>query len=129
MNPVQHFDLPSKEPARAKKFYEQVFGWEVNPMPGGGIPYWALVNSPEVELMQPKIAGTINGGMYMRTGEKDSLTIYVTVDSIEKTLKKAAEQGGKTVMPKMPVGEMGFAAKISDSEGNIIGLWETAMKK
>ncbi len=29
-------------------------------------------------------------------------------------------------MGKTPVGDMGFAAYFKDTEGNVIGLWETA---
>jgi predicted enzyme related to lactoylglutathione lyase len=29
-------------------------------------------------------------------------------------------------VPKQTVGEMGFSAYFSDSEGNIVGLWESA---
>ena len=34
--------------------------------------------------------------------------------------------GGSTVVPKQPVGAMGFTAYVKDPEGNVIGLWETA---
>ena len=34
--------------------------------------------------------------------------------------------GGKTVWGREPVGGMGFAAYFADSEGNVLGLWQTA---
>ena len=34
--------------------------------------------------------------------------------------------GGTVSGPKEPVGEMGFAAYFTDTEGNVVGLWETA---
>jgi predicted enzyme related to lactoylglutathione lyase len=34
--------------------------------------------------------------------------------------------GGKAVTERMPVGDMGFAGYFTDTEGNLIGLWETA---
>ncbi len=34
--------------------------------------------------------------------------------------------GGKAMGDKMAVGDMGFAGYFTDTEGNLIGLWETA---
>jgi predicted enzyme related to lactoylglutathione lyase len=31
-------------------------------------------------------------------------------------------------MPKIPVGEYGYYARVSDPEGNIIGIWEERSK-
>jgi predicted enzyme related to lactoylglutathione lyase len=31
-----------------------------------------------------------------------------------------------TVSDREPVGDMGFAAYFKDTEGNLVGLWETA---
>ncbi len=32
MNPVVHFEMPAKDKARTKKFYEEVFGWQMTQM-------------------------------------------------------------------------------------------------
>jgi predicted enzyme related to lactoylglutathione lyase len=52
--------------------------------------------------------------------------ITIDVPDIDAALEKVESLGGKTVSAKMPVGEMGFAAYFADTEGNTIGLWETA---
>jgi uncharacterized protein len=41
-------------------------------------------------------------------------------------LKVVEQHGGSTATPKMPVGDMGFAAYFNDSEGNVMGLWQSA---
>ena len=38
------------------------------------------------------------------------------------------ELGGSTVRGKEPVGDMGFAAYFTDSEGNLVGLWQNASR-
>lgn len=43
-----------------------------------------------------------------------------------KVVRNVEAAGGKTAGEKMPVGDMGFAAYFTDTEGNLIGLWETA---
>ena len=52
----------------------------------------------------------------------------VEVESIEESLKVVNEAGGTTVSDREPVGDMGFAAYFKDSEGNLVGLWETASR-
>ena len=48
------------------------------------------------------------------------------VPSIDEALRAIERLGGSTVVPKQPVGEMGFTAYVKDTEGNVVGLWETA---
>jgi hypothetical protein len=48
--------------------------------------------------------------------------VYFTVDDIEGTLAKVQAQGGKTLVPKMSIGEFGFIGQFEDSEGNRLGL-------
>jgi len=52
--------------------------------------------------------------------------VVVDVPSIDETLKRIPDLGGSVVAGKTAVGEMGFAAYVSDPEGNVVGLWETA---
>ena len=40
--------------------------------------------------------------------------------------RAVGEAGGTTVSERQPVGEMGFTAYFKDTEGNLVGLWETA---
>jgi predicted enzyme related to lactoylglutathione lyase len=52
--------------------------------------------------------------------------IVIDVPSIDDALRQVEAAGGKTLSQKMPVGDMGFAGYFADTEGNVIGLWETA---
>ena len=51
--------------------------------------------------------------------------IVMDVENIEEHIKKVEASGGKTVMPTMKVGEFGLYARVSDTENNTIGLWQT----
>jgi predicted enzyme related to lactoylglutathione lyase len=42
---------------------------------------------------------------------------------MESTLKKVTANGGKTLMPKMGIGEDGFMAHFEESEGNRVALY------
>ena len=52
--------------------------------------------------------------------------ITIDVQSIDDALATIRSLGGEAVGEKTPVGEMGFAAYFKDTEGNVLGLWESA---
>jgi predicted enzyme related to lactoylglutathione lyase len=74
----------------------------------------------------PTEAGFINGGMMQRQEWFAAPNVVIDVANIEDALKAVNEAGGTTIAERQPVGDMGFSAYFKDSEGNLIGLWETA---
>ena len=122
---VVHFEIPFDDGDRARGFYKEIFDWQLQTMPEMG--GYTLVTSGPSGDQGPTEPGFINGGMLTR---QESATpgpvIVVDVDDIDATLAKIGGLGGSTVTPKVPVGDMGFAAYFKDLEGNVIGLWETA---
>jgi predicted enzyme related to lactoylglutathione lyase len=56
------------------------------------------------------------------TPSYDGTVVYFSVKDIEGTLAKARATGGKTVVPKMSIGEHGFIGQFEDSEGNRVAL-------
>jgi uncharacterized protein len=121
---VVHFEIPFDDGDRARSFYAEAFGWQLQPMPE--MDYTLVMSGPSGDS-GPTEAGFINGGMIARSNAPTSApTIAVDVESIDDTLKKIEELGGSTVVEKTPVGGMGFTAYVRDPEGNVIGLWETA---
>ena len=51
--------------------------------------------------------------------------ITIDVDDIDLALERIGTLGGTTVLPKQEVVGMGFTAYFTDSEGNLMGLWQT----
>ncbi|MFQ5970627.1 MAG: VOC family protein [Nitrososphaerales archaeon] len=122
MDKVVHFEIPVDEVGRAQKFYKNIFGWSINQVPG--MEYY-MVNTVEVdEKHMPKEAGAINGGMFKRNAQGQSPIIVINVSSVDEYIKKVQEAGGKVVLPKQKVGDFGIYAQFSDTEGNILGLWQ-----
>jgi uncharacterized protein len=123
---VVHFEVPVDDGDRARKFYGDTFGWQLTPMPEMG--YTMVMTGPSDPQTGPTEPGFINGGMFERSEQfpGKAPNIVIDVPSIEEALHQVEAAGGKTVSEKMPVGEMGFAAYFSDTEGNLMGLWETA---
>jgi predicted enzyme related to lactoylglutathione lyase len=121
---VVHFEIPYDDGERARRFYKEAFGWQLQEMPGMD---YTLVTSGPTGDGGPTEAGFINGGMLQRNGSTSGApTVVVDVESIDVALERIGELGGSTVVPKQPVGEMGFTAYVKDPEGNVLGLWETA---
>ena len=128
MDKVQHFELPAQDMARAKKFYSSVFGWKTQDVPG---MEYAMASTVEVDekTRMPKEPGAINGGIVKKGMGMDTPSITITVADIDKAVQKATKAGGKLAKEKQPVMDMGFVAYIQDTEGNLVGLWQSARKQ
>ena len=124
---VVHFEIPADNLERAKNFYKTAFGWDINQYPG---MEYHMVNTTEVDqqTQQPKSPGAINGGMAKRNNEVKNTVITIDVPDIEATLKNVEKLGGKMLRKKEPVADMGFTAYFKDTEGNIVGLWQSARR-
>ncbi|KAF3363330.1 Glyoxalase/bleomycin resistance protein/dioxygenase [Chlamydiales bacterium STE3] len=121
MDKVGHFEVPADDLERAKKFYNTVFEWQIHPMPEADFHHYHSAITTKREE-----AHGINGGLYKRTRANEPTTIVVEVDSIEDYLKKVIKAGGSVVLEKQHVAESGFYARVQDTEGNLIGLWQAA---
>ena len=121
---VVHFEVPYDDAERATSFYRDVFGWNITPMPE--MDYTMVSTGPVSDQGMPSEPGYIGGGMFKRDGDLDRPIITLNVDSIDAAMKSVKANGGSAVGEKLAVGEMGFAAYFKDSEGNLMGLWETA---
>lgn len=127
MDKVVHFEVPTDDLDRAKKFYAAAFGWDLQTSSMSGMDYTsAITTAVDEQTRMPKESGAINGGMTQRSDETPAPVITIGVAAIEDALRLVEASGGSTVTPRTPVGGMGAFAYFKDSEGNILGLWETA---
>jgi len=122
---IVHFEIPFDDGDRARGFYREAFGWNVRHMPD--MDYTMVMSGPTSDQGMPEEPGYINGGMLGRDlSPAPGPVVTVDVDSIDAALERIEKLGGSTVLAKQPVGQMGFAAYFKDTEGNVIGLWESA---
>ena len=122
MNRVVHFEIPADDMDRAKKFYGEVFGWQIMPYDNDTV---MVATTESSEQMQPKEVGAINGDISKRSEDFKHPTVVIDVESIEEHGKKIEAAGGKSLGPKQEIPNMGFYAYFQDPEGNVLGLWET----
>jgi predicted enzyme related to lactoylglutathione lyase len=124
MNKVVHFEIPFDNKERAMKFYSQIFGWRLTDMPEMN---YVVAHTVDVgDNQMPKEPGAINGGLFQRPKDAPQPTLYVSVTSIDETLKKVQAAGGKVVTPNTPIPGMGAYARVADTEGNVVGLFQNA---
>lgn len=110
---ITHIDIPVDDMERAKGFYGGLFGWTIEEYPGyEGYPMWRAPN---------QVSG---GGLAPRDDTFDRPRSYVEVDSIDETLRRVAELGGREVRPKTEISPTSWWAAFVDTEGNEIGLYE-----
>lgn len=121
---VVHFEIPADDLARAKRFYAENFGRNIFDAAMPGMEYLMVNTVATDEKNLPQEAGAINGGMMKRQYPGETPVLVVSVANLDESLAKVTASGAKVVMPKMPVGEMGLYARVTDTEGNVIGLWQ-----
>jgi uncharacterized protein len=120
---VVHFEIPFDDGDRARAFYRDAFGWQLQEWGEGS--YTLVTTGPSGET-GPDEPGFINGGMMRREGPGDGPIVVIDVDAIDAALSKIEELGGQTLLGRQAVGDMGWAAYFKDVEGNSMGLWQTA---
>jgi uncharacterized protein len=119
---VVHFEIPADDIGRAGEFYRSAFGWDISPVPG--IDYSMAGSTPSDDEGAPLEPGSINGGLMLRDDDRTNPIVTIDVDDIDQALQKIGELGGTTVLPKQAVMDMGYSAYFTDSEGNLMGLWQ-----
>ncbi|HXW37085.1 MAG TPA: VOC family protein [Nitrososphaerales archaeon] len=118
-----HFEIPAKDTKRASRFYKDTFEWWVNDMPE--VQYTMLGGSKLDKNGMIAESGSINGGMMKRSKEFEHPIITISVEDIDGALKAVEKNGGKTLRKKAEIGNnMGFTAYFSDTEGNVMGLYQ-----
>jgi predicted enzyme related to lactoylglutathione lyase len=124
MDAVVHFEVPYDDADRARAFYRDVFGWEIQAMPE--LDYDFVQTGPQGEDGMPTGPGYIGGGMCRREGPVTQPVITLAVDDVGAALERVRASGGSPLGEPAQVGEMGWAAYFTDSEGNLMGLWQSA---
>ena len=121
---VVHFEIPFEDRDRVKRFYRDVFHWQVEEMPE--LDYVGVQTGPSGEDGMPGEPGYIGGGMTARGGANTATVIVLDSRDIDAGLARVESHGGEVLEPRPPVGDMGFAAYFTDCEGNLVGPGESA---
>nr|WP_315026843.1 VOC family protein [uncultured Chryseobacterium sp.] len=120
-NPVVYFEIPVNDLERAEKFYAAVFNFSFEKEV---IDNYEMVLFPFEEKNSGITGALAKGDVYKPS--KEGIIIYFKTESINSTLNKVVQHGGKILYPKKGDEKQGYAvAEFEDSEGNRIALHET----
>ena len=128
---IVHFEIPANDAEKLKKFYGDLFGWQIEKYPGP-TTYYLLGTVPVDEKTMMPIRPGVNGGLYLRKDasmpDQAKPTNYISVESVNEYCKKVEALGGKIVVPKMEIQGIGWWALALDPEGNRFGILEYKQK-
>lgn len=110
------FEVPANNLERAKKFYGSLFGWKFAKLPAAIDDYWHIDTGGKDD--------SPDGGIFPRMHPRQTITIYVSVPSVDKTMAKVKKLGGTVCAGKTAVPGMGYFAICADQEENAFALWE-----
>ncbi len=127
MPTVVHFDIPSDNLERTKKFYTELFGWKMDKMPGTEQREYWMFSTTTNDRGGSSSGGeqqTVSGGMMERQMPQEPIMIYIGVDSVTQYSNKVERLGGKVIKQKTEVPGYGWFTICTDSENNGFALWE-----
>jgi predicted enzyme related to lactoylglutathione lyase len=118
--PVVHFEIIGNDPARLRRYYGELFGWEFDV---GDATTEAVSQPGNYGFVHGETTGGgINGGVGGGEGYDRRVLFYVTVPNVEAALQKAESLGGKRDMgPEGTPGTL-VVGQFTDPEGNLLGV-------
>jgi PhnB protein len=106
---IAHFEVTGPDAARLAGFYGSLFGWSLHAGP-----------FPNYHSIDPAGPGGPTGGI--RQEAFAERVLYVKVDDLEASVKRAVELGGRVVIPPTLIPSVVHFALIEDPAGNRTGL-------
>jgi len=113
-------DVAVTDASVAVPFYEKVFGWTSEVMPGGQGPYHMFMK----DGVGAAGLGELSEEMKAQ-GVPSTWNSYIQVDDLDAAFVRATELGAEGVVPPMAAGEYGRLAVIRDPVGAHVSLWQS----
>jgi predicted enzyme related to lactoylglutathione lyase len=117
-NAITWFDIPTDDFDRAVKFYSDILGQKirVDTYMGQKLGFFPMEGREGVggDLVPPGL-----GAKPCANG----IRVYLSCEGvIDEVISRVDGAGGKIILPKSKMGDVGWIAMIMDSEGNTVGL-------
>ena len=117
--PVTNFQILARNPDRAARFYNELFGWSVDNN-----------NAMGYRVIQTGSPAGIQGGIWPAPPEGQAMVqLFVQVDDVAAAVTKASEAGGKVIIQPQSLPDGDQMAVILDPEGIPFGLVRTRKAK
>ena len=110
--PFCHIVIPAPDLAKAKDFYEYIFGWRVR-VNHPGPAYWFFESG--------NVGGAFDQNAHPTQG---SIVLVLEVADMPAMIQRIVERGGTILQPRSRIGEaaQGYDAYFLDPNGNRMGL-------
>lgn len=120
-NAISWFEIGTTDLDRATKFYETIFGVQLNPLDLENIKMRMF---PLDDMMKGIGGALVDSDGFHKPSATDGPLIYLNGNpDVQKILDKVEAAGGQIMVPKTEISpEYGYMAVIVDTEGNRIGL-------
>ena len=114
-NLVIWFEIPVTDSARARRFYQALFGWRFTAFPAYGYDAW------RIETGTPGLEGVFTAQTY--TVKTNGPIMFMRVTDLETVLTRAIALGGSVERARQTVTPgFGSIMVIRDPDKNAIGL-------
>jgi uncharacterized protein len=116
---VAYFQIPAHDSERAIGFYDRVFGWQFDKKSNSLSEYCVVKTGRENE------AEGIDGGLTKRNEKVQAARNMINVPSIDEYTTKISSEGGKVLIPKSEIPNVGYWALCRDTEENVFCIMQT----
>jgi uncharacterized protein len=118
-NSLNWFEIPVRDMARAKNFYQVIFSIHMHEMEMMGMIMAGFPGEPG--------SGKVSGALVQSENHipsAEGVVLYLNANpDMSPVLERIAQEGGHIVLPKTLISpEIGFMAFFIDTEGNKVGL-------
>ena len=118
---IAHFAINADDVPRARRFYEQVFGWTFSA--------WGPPNFYQIQTNGPGepsgVRGALQGRRELVKGQPTiGFECTIAVSSIDDTAAAVLANGGRTVLAKSIIVGVGTLMFFQDPEGNVFGAMQ-----
>jgi uncharacterized protein len=119
-NALNWFEIPVTDMERARQFYGQLLDTDIPADPAGPGFVMAMFTNCD------GVCGALMAGDGYVPSASGTVVYLNCNPSLDAVLARVEAAGGQIVVPKTDIGENGFFAFILDTEGNRVGLHESA---
>jgi uncharacterized protein len=112
-------DLEAADLDGAKRFYRELYGWEMEEVPGRTTAYTMC------RLDGKDVAGIYEQPEDQREMAPPHWNTFIAVDDLDAATKRARELGARVVAEPFPVGESGRMSVLADPSGAFVSLWQS----
>ena len=113
---LRHFAINADDFGRARRFYEQVFGWSYRP--------WGPPDFVQTQDAGEGLWGALHSRRDIGGRRMPGIELTFGVDDLDETVKAIEAAGGRILMQPAHIQTVGRLVWFEDTEGNIAGAMQ-----